>query len=1007
MDLERFVSSQVVDLSNCEREAIHIPGSIQPHGVLFVLQEPELIILQVSNNTQHFLGIPALSLINQNLSTIFPEHQINILKRCLQESNPEIFNPLIFSLKTPPLTVGANNEDKSAIFDGIVHRYQGVLILELEPIAATNREEDLNLDFYPLVKASILKIQQAATFKEAIQLVVQEIRRVTGYDRVMIYRFEPDESGVIIAEEKLPKLESYLNLHYPASDIPKQARKLYYENWLRLIVDVNYEPVEIIPSHNPLTNSPLDLSYSLLRSVSPLHREYAQNMGFRASICISLINEQQLWGLIVGHHYSPKYVDYSIRRYCEFIGRLMSVFLVKKQEEAAENYRKQIRQINQEIHNQILSNSLKINEKLQENRHTILNLINATGAVICLGDELTLIGQTPPKRFIRQLLNWLHTNSYPEVFATNHLSQIYPPSQEFKDSASGLLAISIFLNQISYHILWFRPELIQTINWGGNPFKPVEVDSDLNTQISPRKSFQLWQETVREKSLPWQKVEIDAAQELRNTLMLALLEFKQSALATALEKAEVATRAKSQFLAKMSHELRTPLNAILGFTQVMLWEDSLSNEQRENMQIIHRSSEHLLGLINDVLEVSKIEAGRLTLNEHSFDLYVVLHDIKDMLILKAINKNLQLIVEINPEVPQYVIADESKLRQVLINLLDNAIKFTSKGYVKLRVSMVNLAVNSQKQSIHFLVEDTGKGIANHELDTLFDPFVQTETGREAMQGTGLGLTISRQFVRMMKGDISVSSTVGVGSVFSFMIPVILATKTDIKNPSDSQRVISLEQNQSPYRILVVEDVEENRLLLLKLLEKVGFTVRSAVNGVEAIHIWEEWEPHLIFMDMLMPVLDGYQATKQIKATLKGQATVIIALTAYAFSEQHTIVLEAGCDDFIAKPLRDDIIFDKIARYLGVRYIYAEKKPALSSIYPQQTLQLTPDELRVMPQQLIIEIYNAALEINEDKLLDLINQIPPEHADLKTILQKLVDEFRWDIIAHASQPSSED
>jgi len=997
MDLERFVSSQAVDLSNCDREAIHIPGSIQPHGVLLVLQEPELIILQVSNNTQHFLGIPALSLINQHLSNIFPESQINVLKRCLEESNPEIFNPLKFCLK---------NQDESGIFDGIVHRHQGVLILELESIAATNIEDDLNLDFYPLVKASILKIQQAATFKEAIQLVVQEIRRVTGYDRVMIYRFEPDESGVIIAEEKLPKLESYLNLHYPASDIPKQARKLYYENWLRLIVDVNYEPVEIIPSHNPLTNAPLDLSYSLLRSVSPLHREYAQNMGFRASICISLINEQQLWGLIVGHHYSPKYVDYSIRKYCEFIGQLMSVFLVKKQEEEAEVYRKEIRKINQQIHNQILSNPLAINEKLDETSKTILNLVDATGAVICLGDELTLIGQPPPKRFIRKLLNWLHTNCSKEVFYTSNLSQIYPLSQEFKDSASGLLAISIFLNQTSYHILWFRPEVIQTIKWGGNPLKPVEVNSDLNTRISPRKSFQLWQETMREKSLPWQKVEIDAAQELRNTLMLALLEFSQSALATALEKAEVANRAKSQFLAKMSHELRTPLNAILGFTQLILWEDSISNEQRENMQIIHRSSEHLLALINDVLEVSKIEAGRLTINEHSFDLYLVIHDIKDMLILKAVKKNLQLIVEITPEVPQYVIADESKLRQVLINLLDNGIKFTPKGYVKLRVSMVKLAVNSQKQSIHFSVEDTGKGIANHELDSLFDPFFQTETGRKAMQGTGLGLTITRQFVRLMKGDISVSSSLGVGSVFSFIIPVSLAIKNDIQNPSDSPRVISLEPNQSLYRILVVEDVEENRLLLLKLLEKIGFTVRSAVNGLEAIHIWEEWEPHLILMDMLMPVLDGYQATKQIKATLKGQATVIIALTAYAFSEQRTTVLEAGCDDFIAKPLRENILFDKISQYLGVKYIYAEKTQVVSSLSPEQTLQLTPDELRVMPEKWIIEIYNAALEINEEKLLDLINQIPLDQSQLKTILQKLVEEFRWDIIAHASQSISQ-
>jgi light-regulated signal transduction histidine kinase (bacteriophytochrome)/DNA-binding response OmpR family regulator len=1001
MAFSDFVNSQEVDLTNCEREAIHIPGSIQPHGMLLVLQEPELKILQVSNNAAEFFRVPALSLINKNLSEIFPAPQIKLLSRCLSEENLEIFNPLRLSL---------GNHDNPVLFDGIIHRHDGVLILEIEPVYASEKEDDLK--FYHLVKRSILKIQQAATFPEATQIIVQEIRRVTGYDRVMVYRFEPDESGVIIAEEKAPQLESYLNLHYPASDIPKQARKLYYENWLRLIVDINYQPVEIIPSNNPLTNAPLDLSHSLLRSVSPIHREYAKNMGFHASLCISLINEEKLWGLIVCHHYSPKYVDYTIRKYSEFLGRLISVYLVKKQEEAAENYRQEISLIRQKLQARILSNPSEINQILDANSNKILHLVSATGAAICLGDTLTLIGQTPAKRFIKNLLNWLQNSNTQEIFSTRNLSSIYPQAQEFKDCASGLLAISIFLNQTSYHILWFRPEVIQTVNWGVNPNKTVEVENDGGLRISPRKSFQLWQETVREKSLPWQKVEIDAAQELRNTLMLALLEFSQSALVTALEQAEVAHRAKSQFLAKMSHELRTPLNAIMGFTQIMLWENSLSSEQLDNLKIIHRSSEHLLSLINDVLEVSKIEAGRVTLNERCFDLYLVLNSIKEMLLLKAVDKNLQLLVDIMPGVPQCVIADEGKLRQVLINLLENGIKFTQQGYVILRVSTNNqllaaqngnqLTIENEKIKINFAVEDTGKGIAEDELDTLFDPFIQTETGRQSMQGTGLGLTISRQFVLLMKGDINVSSTVGKGSVFSFTIPARIAQENDVKKPSNSQRVIALAPNQLSYRILVVEDIEENRLLLLKLLTKVGFQVRSAVNGVEAINLWQDWEPHLIFMDMLMPVMDGYQATKQIKATLKGQATVIIALTAYAFSEQRSIVLDAGCDDFISKPLGEEILFEKLQNYLGVKYIYSEAK-SNSQLTAAQSLELNREKLSVMPSQWVNQLYEAAIAINEQQLEDLIRQVPEEQAALRLTLRKLVDEFRWDIIANASQP----
>ncbi|MEO1800864.1 MAG: response regulator [Cyanobacteria bacterium J06629_2] len=393
-------------------------------------------------------------------------------------------------------------------------------------------------------------------------------------------------------------------------------------------------------------------------------------------------------------------------------------------------------------------------------------------------------------------------------------------------------------------------------------------------------------------------------------------------LQRAKEAAESANRAKSEFLANMSHELRTPLNAILGFTQLMTRDSSLKASQQEHLSIVGRSGEHLLDLINDILTMSKIEAGLITLNENSFDLYWLLDSLEEMLRLRAESKGLQLVFEIDPEVPQYINSDESKLRQVLINLLGNGIKFTQVGLVKLRVGIKGEPSNSEF-NLQFEVEDTGAGIALEEIDKLFQAFGQTDTGRKSQEGTGLGLSISRQFVRLLSGDITIGSTLNRGTLVSFDIQATLAEATDIPSKGSPKRVIGLAPDQPEYRILVVEDKLASRQLLVKLLESVGFSVREAENGQQAIAEWQSWSPHLIWMDMRMPVMDGYEATQRIKETTEGQNTKILALTASAFEEEKAIILSAGCDDFVRKPFKEEVLFDKMTEHLGVQYLYAE------------------------------------------------------------------------------------
>lgn len=459
------------------------------------------------------------------------------------------------------------------------------------------------------------------------------------------------------------------------------------------------------------------------------------------------------------------------------------------------------------------------------------------------------------------------------------------------------------------------------------------------------------------------------------------------------DAADMANRAKSVFLSNMSHELRTPLNAILGFTQLMDRDPNLTFDQRENLGIINRSGEHLLALINDVLEMSKIEAGRVTLQEESFDLYRLLDTLEEMFRLRAEDKGLVLNFERNENVPQYVHTDEGKLRQVLMNLLSNAVKFTDEGGVALRVTRV---IEAQRLIVE--VEDTGPGILAEDVEAVFEPFMQSESGQRSLEGTGLGLSISRQFVRLMGGDITVSSVMGQGSIFRLELPILVDFMDRVELARPSRRVLGLEPGQAAYRLLIVDDRKSTRQLLVKLLRPVGFDVREAVNGCEAVELWESWDPHLIWMDMRMPVMDGYEATRQIKATEKGQKTVIVALTASAFEEDRETILAAGCDDIVRKPFRKEEIFDKLTEHLGVCFVYAEDlvRPVPASFANSQDV-LAPASLAVLPPGWTAELKQATIKADLNQILSLVEQIREQDAALAESLTYLANNFEYQTI----------
>lgn len=502
---------------------------------------------------------------------------------------------------------------------------------------------------------------------------------------------------------------------------------------------------------------------------------------------------------------------------------------------------------------------------------------------------------------------------------------------------------------------------------------------------------------------------------------------KEIALKQAMEAAEAANLAKSMFLANMSHELRTPLNVILGFAQVMTHDPSLTPSQKEDLYTIRRSGDHLLSLINDVLDLSKIEAGHCLLEETGFDLIALLYTLRTMMMERAKSKQLQLIFDIAPTVPQFVIADEQKLRQILLNLLSNAIKFTQKGRVTLRVGVGDEIEGEKKppllnysMTLQFEVIDTGVGIALSEQDLIFDAFVQAEAGKKSVSGTGLGLTISRKLLELMHGTIALQSSPNEGSRFIFTVPVRSANRIDVQPEPCDRTVIGMVPGQPHRRVLVVDDQRENRLLMVRLLSQLGLEVREATNGQEAVQLWQEWQPDLTWMDIRMPGMDGYEATKWIRdyererinhsadgkhplPSLPAPA-IIIALTAQASQSDRTLALAAGCNDYISKPFREETVFLKLSEHLGLEYVYADpssgtQHPAIAPFHSHQDATSLLDDalLAVLPTDWLQELEDAVLCGKDWAIVELAMQLPPEFARLSNQLIELADKFQFEEI----------
>ncbi|WNG19407.1 ATP-binding protein [Cystobacter fuscus] len=871
---------QLADLTHCDKEPIHIPGRIQAHGVLLVLREPALTLVQVSENVADFLGISVGALLGQPLRSFLREDQLAPLLECLHGHGltEPVRRDLV--LRTPT---------GERLFDAILHRHGGALILELEPFS---RQDDAAALVAPYQQAreALARLKAATSLDELYRIAASAVRRLTGFDRVLIYQFDPEGNGEIVAEERDASLDAFLGLHYPASDIPRQARQLYLRNWLRLIPDAHRPTAALVPALHPDTRQPLDLSVSILRAVSPVHIEYLNNLGLRASMSISLIRANQLWGLIsCGNHQGPKHVPHDLRVACELVGQVLSLRISLLEEAEFARERMRLRWLTDRLTEQ-MAVAVDFRDGLLRHQPNLGELFESSGAALCFGGECSRLGRTPSEDELWALARWLDANVRLPVFHTHALSRLFPAAERYKDMASGLLAIRVSRHQ-SHYVLWFRPEIIQTVTWGGDPRKPVEFGPD-GPRLHPRKSFARWKELVQDQSRPWLAQELEAAHELRRAIMDADLKrqvlHEQEARAEAEEARRLlaslteaipqmvwstdplgnpdfynslwfektgcsldaargqgwaqvlhpedrqrtlhawleATRtvrdfdiehrfrmvdgsyrwqlsralpvrgpdgqvtrwfgtstdiddqkraeeersrailAREEILAMVSHDLKNPLGVILLSTALMR-RSKLEGEQGEqlrgHLEKVQRAAERMNSLIRDILDLARIEAGHFFIEPVPHPPFALMDEAIELLLPLAAQKGLRLERYGWSEPLGPVSCDRERILQVFSNLLGNAIKFTPAG------GEVLVSAEPGEGSVRFSVKDTGPGIPPEQLPHLFDRYWQARD--KARMGSGLGLFISRGIIAAHGGHIWVDSTVGVGSTFSFTLPL--------------------------------------------------------------------------------------------------------------------------------------------------------------------------------------------------------------------------------------------
>jgi light-regulated signal transduction histidine kinase (bacteriophytochrome) len=738
-------------LERCAQEPIQVPGSIQPHGFLLVLDETDLHILQASENAEHWLGLPAKELLGCPFAGLVSD-TFDMRAHLARLPDDEGFP---FHIGDVHLRHGAPCSDRLRV---LAHRHDQVLIIEFEPVRVPADLAEQG-DYYPLVRSFVGSLHLAASLEELLQQSVEQLKRITGFGRVKAYRFDSEGNGQVLAEVADPSYPSYLGLCFPASDIPRQARELYRVNRIRVIEDANYQPSKLLPATNPRTRKALDMSFAALRSVSPVHLQYMRNMGTLASMSLSIVVDGQLWGLVSCHHAQPRPVDLRTRTACELLASVLSLQIESRESHASTRTLLDLRQHIVRLISSMADRD-SVSDGLLDLPDVLLQFAGASGAAVISADRCDLIGKTPPQAQVTALVHWLARRGEDTVFHSDNVRRDIDELPELAAHVGGVLAVAI--SQIhSHYLLWFRPEHVRTVNWAGQPSKQVGPQG----QLDPRHSFERWQEEVRGFCQPWDPLIVEGVLELRAAVLGIVLR-KAEELAQLAGELRRSNKELEAFSYSVSHDLRAPLRHIAGYTELLgeIEGQGLSERGRRFLQHIGEAAHFAGSLVDNLLNFSQM--GRSALRLSDVDLNALVDAIRTELAPDYQGRD--IVWDIAP-LPK-VMADPAFLNLALQNLISNAIKYT-RGRDPARIA---IRAQEHQGEVEVCIRDNGVGFDMAYANKLFGVFQRLHR-MEDFEGTGIGLASVRRIIERHDGRVWAEGQIDQGASFHFTLPRPAAT----------------------------------------------------------------------------------------------------------------------------------------------------------------------------------------------------------------------------------------
>lgn len=881
-------------LTNCDSEPVQSPGCIQSHGALITCRLADLCILQVSENSAEFFGLGPTELLGQPLTKLLAPEHLQTVQRMLGGEGLEA-NPLY------AFTV--DESSPAPALDVCAHTMAGVLFLEFEATGrSAGHASHSHHDFFTLVRAAVRRMQSSTGLLPFCQQVATEVRNITGLDRVMVYRFHRDNHGEVVAESMKDGLDPWLGLHYPETDIPQPARDIYKRIWIRPVPHAAGPLVEMVPLANPDTGQPLTMTHCALRGTSVMYTEYLANMDVAASLTMPILIEGALWGLIACHHTTPTVFPHQLRAACEVLAQVASLQL--KSTDHIEQLAYQLKV--ETVHQQLLSKAAKEGDflALSDRQPSLLDAMDAEGAAVYHMDRWWCAGKTPTEAQLSALAEWV--NLRPEfdsltrpVFETDRLPSLYPNGAAIARVASGLIAVQ-FSRAREDLIMWFRPAAVQTVKWAGNPNGKALVPGPHGMRITPRRSFELFLETVRDRSLPWTSMEVDSALRLRLLMMelhVAELKRAERKLAEKTQALAELDHRKDEFLAMLSHELRNPLAPLFNAVQLLRRRKDQDPVQQQAHAIIERQAGQLNHLIDELLEISRISTGRVQLRREQVTL--------GSIVSRALETTQPLIAQVRhvlavtvPSQPIWLYADAVRLEQVVVNLLTNAAKYTD------RSGQISVDVQQEGDFAVLRIADNGIGIDPELLPHIFELFTQAGRSLDRSQGgLGVGLCLVQRLVELHGGSVSARSTVGQGSEFVVRLPTIppASLQKSAMVAGTPSTTYPAAHSANALRILVVDDNVDAAQSMMALLQMSDHEVKLAFDGPSALVAAGAWRPDVVLLDIGLPGINGYEVARRLRQDAELGQTVLIALTGYGQESDRQNSRAAGFDYHLTKP----------------------------------------------------------------------------------------------------------